>query len=146
MFNKIILVGRVGKDLEMRNEKAPVNFPVATSDSYKDDSGEWVEQTEWHNIVVWGTPDFKSGLTQRISKGDLVVVEGKSVTETWETESGEKRYSTKVKAFKVSKIPTGAKASGGSSGGYGDKPAPEKKADTGGYSGGPSSQEEDLPF
>jgi len=77
MYNKIILIGNIGKDVEKRDvgDQTVSNFSLATSSSYKDKNGEWQESTEWHNIVYWrNLPDF-------IQKGSQVFVEGKITKE-----------------------------------------------------------------
>ncbi len=95
--NKVILVGRLGKDPEVRNLDSGVavaNFTLATSESYKDKTtGEKKEVTEWHNIVLWrGLAE----IAQRyLHKGDMVYVEGKLRSRSWEKE-GVTRYITEV--------------------------------------------------
>jgi single-strand DNA-binding protein len=98
-LNKVQLIGRVGKDPEIRNTSngnACANFSVATSESWKDKrSGEKKEKTEWHNVVVWneGTVKF---IEDYVHKGDLVYVEGQMQTRKWEDKDGNDRYSTEV--------------------------------------------------
>lgn len=95
--NKVILVGRLGKDPEVRNldsGAAVANFSVATSETYKDrNTGEKKEITEWHNVVLWrGLAE----IAQRyLHKGDMVYIEGKLRTRSWEKE-GVTRYTTEV--------------------------------------------------
>lgn len=95
--NKVILVGRLGKDPEVRNlENGAVvaNFSIATSESYKDrTTGEKKEITEWHNIVLWrGLAEIAQ---KYLHKGDMVYVEGKLRTRSWEKE-GVTRYTTEI--------------------------------------------------
>lgn len=95
--NKVILIGRLGKDPEVRsldNGNMVANFTIATSESYKDKStGEKKETTEWHNIVLWGkTAEIAQ---QYLNKGDQVYIEGKLQTRKWEKD-GVTRYSTEV--------------------------------------------------
>lgn len=95
--NKVILVGRLGKDPEVRNldnGASVANFSVATSESYKDrTTGEKKEITEWHNVVLWrGLAE----IAQRyLHKGDMVYIEGKLRTRSWEKD-GVTRYTTEV--------------------------------------------------
>ncbi|HEX7014394.1 MAG TPA: single-stranded DNA-binding protein [Cyclobacteriaceae bacterium] len=95
--NRVILVGRLGKDPEVRNLESGVavaNFSLATSESYKDRvTGEKRETTEWHNIVLWrGLAE----VAQRfLHKGDMIYVEGKLRTRSWEKD-GITRYTTEV--------------------------------------------------
>ena len=95
--NKVILVGRLGKDPEVRNLENGVNvanFSMATSESYKDKTtGDRKEVTEWHNIVLWrGLADIAA---KYLHKGDLVYIEGKLRTRSWEKE-GVTRYTTEI--------------------------------------------------
>jgi single-strand DNA-binding protein len=98
MINKVTLVGRLGKDPEVRhfdNNSSVCNFTIATSESYTDKEGQRIEQTEWHNLAIW-----KKGLVdvaeKYLKKGHLVYVEGKLRTRSWDDQSGNKRYTTEV--------------------------------------------------
>ena len=97
--NKVILVGRLGKDPEVRYTqvgKAVASFSVATDESYKDRSGQRQKKTEWHNIVVWG-PAVENFVQKYLHKGDLVYIEGKNQTRSWEDKkNGGTRYTTEV--------------------------------------------------
>src|SRR5687767_7229347 len=113
--NKVILVGRLGKDPEVRNLENGVsvaNFTMATSESYKDKTtGEKKEVTEWHNIVLWRC---LAEISQKyLHKGDLVYIEGKLRTRSWEKE-GVTRYTTEIIADNMTML--GSR--GGSGGGY----------------------------
>lgn len=95
--NKVILIGRLGKDPEVRkiNETTTVcNFPLATNESYKNQDGSYTEQTEWHNIVMW------RGVAERaeriLKKGANVYIEGKLRTRSWEDKEKHKRYTTEI--------------------------------------------------
>lgn len=95
--NKVIIVGRLGKDPEVRHLEsgaAVANFPVATSEVYKDrNTGERREQTEWHNVVLWrGLADIAE---KYLHKGDMIYVEGKLRTRSWEKD-GVTRYTTEI--------------------------------------------------
>jgi single-strand DNA-binding protein len=96
--NKVILVGNLGKDPEVRHLEGGVavaNFPIATSESYKDKSGNKVEQTEWHNIVMWrGLAEVAE---KYLRKGMTVYIEGKLRTRSYEKD-GQKHYRTEVLA------------------------------------------------
>ena len=100
--NKVILVGRLGKDPEVRNTTsgaAVANFTVATNESWVDKSGEKQERTEWHRIVVWGR---LAELCQKyLSKGREVYVEGRLQTRQWQDQSGQTKYTTEVQAQTV---------------------------------------------
>lgn len=95
--NKVILVGNLGKDPEVRHLEggaAVANFTLATSDSYKDKSGARQEQTEWHNIVVWrGLAEVAE---KYLKKGMTIYLEGKLRTRSWDDKEGHKRYTTEI--------------------------------------------------
>lgn len=95
--NKVILVGNLGKDPEVRHldtGKAVANFSLATSETYKNKAGEKVTNTEWHNIVLW-TP--LAEIAERfLKKGNQVYIEGKLTTRSWDDQEGNKRYTTEV--------------------------------------------------
>jgi single-strand DNA-binding protein len=97
-INKVILVGHLGKDPEVRHLDGGVSvasFPLATSETYNKD-GRKIEQTEWHNIVMWrGLADVASKYLQ---KGKLVYIEGKLRTRSFEDKEGHKKYTTEVVA------------------------------------------------
>jgi single-strand DNA-binding protein len=101
-INRVILVGNLGKDpeimtFESNNKKA--SFSLATTESYKDKNGNWVEQTEWHNIVLWGYLAEK-----KLAKGDQVYIEGKIRSRSWDDKDGNKRYTTEILGDKVLKL------------------------------------------
>ena len=95
--NKVILVGNLGKDPEVRHLEggaAVANFSIATSESYKDKSGQKIEQTEWHNIVVWrGLAEVAE---KYLKKGMTIYIEGKLRTRSWDDKEGHKRYTTEI--------------------------------------------------
>ena len=97
MINKVILVGHLGKDPEVRhleNGSAVATFSVATNENYKDKNGDWQSMTEWHNVVVWR---YLAEKAERIlKKGSLVYVEGKLTTRKWQDTEGKDRYTTEV--------------------------------------------------
>ncbi len=95
--NKVILVGNVGKDPETRylDENTPVcKFPLATSEVYKNRDGERIEQTEWHNIVLWR--GLAKVAEQYVKKGSQLFIEGKIRTRSYDDKDGVKRYTTEI--------------------------------------------------
>jgi len=111
--NKVILVGRLGKDPEVRNLEngaSVANFTMATSESYKDKTtGDRKEVTEWHNIVVWrGLADIAA---KYLHKGDMVYIEGKLRTRSWEKE-GVTRYTTEIVGDNMTMLSTKPGGSG----------------------------------
>jgi len=95
--NKATLIGRVGKDPEVKQITggAVAKFTIATSESYKNKAGEKVEQTEWHNCVVFGK--LCDVIEKYVKKGDLLYVEGKIIHGSYEDKDGNKRYTTDIK-------------------------------------------------
>ena len=99
MVNRVILVGRLGKDPEMRytpSGSPVVNFSLATDESWKDQSGERQKRTEWHNIVVWNK--LAEICNQYLSKGKLVFIEGRIQTREYDDRDGNKRRITEIVA------------------------------------------------
>jgi single-strand DNA-binding protein len=123
MVNKVILVGRLGKDPEIRSTpggKSVAKFTVATDEKFTDKSGEKQERTEWHNIAAWDRLGEICG--QYLKKGKLVYIEGSLRTESWDDkESGQKKYRTEIIAREMKMLDRkGDEGSGGGSygGGY----------------------------
>ena len=99
-LNKVFLVGRLGKDPEIRfsgDGNAIANFSIATNETWKNKEGNQQEKTDWHNIVVFGASAEKY-IQPYVKKGTLVSVEGKLQTRDWEDKDGNKRYTTEVVA------------------------------------------------
>lgn len=95
--NKVILIGNLGKDPEVRHLEggtAVASFTLATSEVYKDKNGQRVEQTEWHTVVVWR--NLAEIAEKYLKKGMMVYVEGKLRTRSWEDKDKVKRYSTEI--------------------------------------------------
>lgn len=101
-MNKVILLGRLGQDPELKytpSGTAVCNFSLATSERWKDKSGNQQERTEWHRIVVWGK--LAEVANQYLAKGRQAYVEGGLATRSWETNTGEKRYATEIIATTI---------------------------------------------
>jgi single-strand DNA-binding protein len=95
--NKVILMGNLGRDPEVRfmpNGDAVCNFSIATTDSWKDKAGERQEKTEWHNIVMYRRLAEIAG--EYLKKGRPVYVEGRLQTRKWQTKEGQDRYTTEI--------------------------------------------------
>jgi single-strand DNA-binding protein len=94
--NSVQLIGRLGKDPEVKTfgDKKKASFSIATSESYKNTKGEKVEDTQWHNVVIWGK---LAGIAEKyLKKGQEIAVEGKLVHRDYETDKGEKRHITEI--------------------------------------------------
>lgn len=112
--NKVIPVGRLGKDPETRymtNGEAVTNVTLATSENWKDKSGEKQEKTEWHNLVFYRRPAEVAG--EYLKKGSQIYVEGKIQTRKWQDkETGKDRYTTEIIVNEMQML--GSKSGGGS--------------------------------
>lgn len=142
-INKVILVGNLGKDPELRHTpqgQAVCNFPIATSETWNDKNGQKQERTEWHRIVVWGKLGELCG--KYLSKGRQVYVEGRLQTRAWDDKEGQKRYTTEVVAMGVQFL--------GSAAGAGRSQAEDASSDPFGappdFGGDSTNQAEDIPF
>lgn len=150
--NKVILVGRLGRDPETRftgGGQAVANFSIATDESYKDRAGERQKRTEWHKIVVWGK---QAEIAQQyLKKGSLVFIEGRIQSREWQDKEGQKRTRFEIVAnnFRMLGGRAEGAAAGMSSGGGGavshsadNEPMPMED------SSGPDTQisDEDIPF
>ncbi len=97
--NKVILVGRLGKDPEVKFTQGGVaiaRFSMATDETWKDQSGERQQRTEWHNIVAWRKLAEICG--QYLNKGKLIYIEGRLQTRSWDDKEGNKRTTTEIQA------------------------------------------------
>jgi single-strand DNA-binding protein len=140
--NKVILVGNLGADPELRytpGGAAVCELRLATNESWTDKNGQRQERTEWHRIVVWGKR--AEVVSKYLSKGRQVYVEGRIRTRSWEDKEGNKRYTTEIIANDVQFL-GGRGGEGGGSGGS-DRPPPAEPDWGGGYGGGP---DDDIPF
>ena len=99
MINKVTLIGNLGRDPELRRLEsgaAVAKFSVATTESYRDDSGGWRDSTEWHDVVLWR--QLAERAESQLRKGMLIYVEGKLSTRSWQDKDGNPRKTTEVVA------------------------------------------------
>jgi len=99
MVNKVTLIGRLGKDPEVRILETGTNiakFSLATDESFKNKKDEWQTLTEWHNIIMWRDMAERAG--RLLKKGYLVYIEGKLTSRSWQDENGTTKYITEVRA------------------------------------------------
>ena len=140
-INKVILVGNLGRDPEMRytqNEVAVCSFSLATSETYRDrTSGEKVTQTEWHNIILWR--GLAETAEKYLRKGSSVYIDGKIRTRKWEDKQGQIRYTTEIIADTMQMLDRRDSSSTPSDA----APAAEKPSDP---APSPSAEPDDLPF
>ena len=143
--NKVILVGNLGRDAELRytpGGAAVSTLNLATTEVWNDRNNQRQEKTEWHRVVLWGKP--AESLQEYLTKGKQIYVEGKLQTRQWDDKDGNKRYTTEIKADRVTLLGGGGGGGGGSRAGGG--------IDRGG-SQGPADEppmepmtDDDIPF
>ncbi|MEM7361280.1 MAG: single-stranded DNA-binding protein [Pseudomonadota bacterium] len=157
-INKVILVGNLGNDPEVRyanNGSAIANISVATTESWKDrNTGEQQERTEWHRVVMFNRLGEIAG--EYLKKGSQVYIEGKLQTRKWQDQSGQDRYTTEIVANEMQMLGGRAGADMGSGGGY-QRPAQQPQAQQPQAAAQPSNQpaaqpqpsndfDDDIPF
>src|ERR1700750_2930023 len=116
--NKVILVGNLGRDAELRytpGGAAVATLNMATTETWNDKSGQRQEKTEWHRVVFWGK--VAESLTEYLAKGKQVYIEGRLETRQWNDKDGNKRYTTEIKGDKI--VLLGGGGGGGQRGGGG---------------------------
>jgi single-strand DNA-binding protein len=142
--NKVILVGNLGRDSELRytpGGAAVATLNMATTEVWNDKQGQKQEKTEWHRIIVWGKQ--AESLQEYLTKGKQIYVEGRLQTRQWDDKDGNKRYTTEIKADRITLL------GGGGGGGRGSM---DRGGPTGGGGGGaeePPMQpitDDDIPF
>ena len=159
--NKVILIGNLGKDPEMKYTPGgmPVaRFTLATNERFKDKEGNWQDRTEWHNLVAFQRTAEIAG--EYLKKGRTVYIEGSLRTNSWDDkESGQKKYRTEIIVNDLVLLGGGQRegGEGGGGGGYSgqlaaagksggfDQRTPESERSSG-SSGGPEITDEDIPF
>jgi single-strand DNA-binding protein len=155
--NKVILVGHLGADPDMRytpSGQGVCELRLATSESWNDKNGQRQERTEWHRIVVWGKR--AEICSKYLAKGRQVFVEGRIQTRTYDDKDGNKRYITEIIANDVQFLGGGRDGATGGRGGKADEGPPlpgPSDGDFGGYGGGGGSgggggggPDDDIPF
>jgi single-strand DNA-binding protein len=116
--NKVILVGNLGRDAELRytpGGAAVATLNMATTEVWNDKAGQRQEKTEWHRIVLWGKP--AESLTEYLTKGKQVYIEGRLQTRQWDDKDGNKRYTTEIRGDKIVLLGGGGSGGGGQRGG-----------------------------
>lgn len=129
-LNKATIIGRLGADPDVRNTQtgtAVATLSVATSEKYKDKSGELIEKTQWHRITAWGR--LAEICQKYLKKGSLAYFEGPIETREWTDKEGVKRYTTEIKALNMQML-----------GGKSEPDAPREAPSL------PDNIDDDLPF
>ncbi|MEX2080927.1 MAG: single-stranded DNA-binding protein [Dehalococcoidia bacterium] len=150
-LNKVTLIGNAGKDAEMRytaNGTAQTSFSLAVNRSYRGPDNEWKEETEWFNIVAWR--DLAERLSQSVTKGKQLYVEGRFQTRSWDDDQGVKHYRTEVIANHVMSLEKRERSGDDESEGWGNG-GPRAAAGAGsgasrGSTSGGDVEPDDLPF
>ena len=145
--NKVILVGNLGRDAELRytpGGAAVATLNLATTEVWNDKNQQRQEKTEWHRVVLWGKQ--AESLQEYLTKGKQIYVEGRLQTRQWDDKDGNKRYTTEIKADRITLLGGGGGGGGRSGGGGGG-------ADRGGSQGGGMDEppmepitDDDIPF
>jgi single-strand DNA-binding protein len=154
--NKVILVGNLGRDAELRytpGGAAVATINMATTEVWNDKAGQRQEKTEWHRVVLWGKS--AESLTEYLTKGKQIYVEGRLQTRQWDDKDGNKRYTTEIRGDRVVLL-SGGGGRGGSYAGAGRGPAAPggPNDDMGGHPPGPPGldapseplTDDDIPF
>lgn len=153
--NKVILLGNVGKDPEIKflpSGQAVANFSVATTERYKDKAGEWQDRTEWHNLVAYAK--LAEIIRDYVKRGSKLYVEGRLTTRSWDDkDTGKKVYRTEIVLTDISLLSGRGEEAGGGGGSYSrsntasfdQRPAP---AGNGGeeYAQSAEITDDDIPF
>lgn len=138
-LNKVMLIGNLGKDPEVRytpSGQAVASFNLATSEKFKNKSGEWEERTEWHRVTLWARLAEIAG--EYLSKGKTVYIEGRLQTRKWQDNSGNERYTTEIVGEKMQMLSP-----------KGERRGSDGPSETSGGGGGyeePPFQDDDIPF
>ena len=150
--NKVILVGNLGRDAELRytpGGAAVATLNMATTEIWNDKQGQRQEKTEWHRVVLWGKS--AESLTEYLTKGKQIYVEGRLQTRQWDDKDGNKRYTTEIRGDRIVLLGGGGRGAGGG-GGYGGASRGAGTDEMGGGGHGaeaPPSEpltDDDIPF
>jgi single-strand DNA-binding protein len=144
--NKVILVGNLGRDAELRytpGGAAVATLNLATTEIWNDKEGQRQEKTEWHRVILWGKQ--AETLNQYLQKGKQIYVEGRLQTRQWDDKDGNKRYTTEIKADRITLLGGGGGGGGRGGGGGGGM---ERPASHGGGDEPPMEPitDDDIPF
>ena len=149
--NKVILVGNLGRDAELRytpGGAAVATLNMATTEIWNDKQGQRQEKTEWHRVVLWGKS--AESLTDYLTKGKQIYVEGRLQTRQWDDKDGNKRYTTEIRGDRIVLLGGGGRGAGGG-GGYGGASRGAGTDEMGGGGHGAEAPSEpltddDIPF
>lgn len=140
MVNKVILVGNLGQDPELRNTnggQSVATLRLATAEKIKDRDGNWTERTEWHTVVVWGKQ--AESVNTYCKKGKQLYIEGRLQTRKWQDKEGKDRYSTEIVAETVKFLGGGGEARS-------ESPRSESRPSTSRNDALPMDDDSEIPF
>lgn len=147
-LNKVMLIGNAGKDAELRymaSGTPQCKFSLAVNNRRRNpQNNEWEDQTEWFNILIWG--DMAERVSQYITKGKQLYIEGRLQTRSWDGDDGQKHYMTEVVAQTVQLLGSRSGDGGGRESDDWGGGAPARPRSGGGYSRGGDQDVDDLPF
>ncbi len=144
--NKVILVGNLGRDAELRYTPggAPVaTINMATTEVWNDKAGQKQEKTEWHRVILWGKT--AESLSEYLTKGKQIYVEGRLQTRKWNDKEGKERYTTEIRGDRVVLLGGGG-GGGGGRGGYSRSAEPSDMSEGGQPEPATELTEDDIPF
>ena len=144
--NKVILVGNLGRDVELRytpGGAAVGTLSLATTEVWNDKSGQRQEKTEWHRIVLWGKQ--AESLNEYLLKGRQIYVEGRLQTRQWDDRDGNKRYTTEIRGDRVVLLGGRSSGDGGAGGSRGDE-RQEQSTPAESVGGSAELTDDDIPF
>ncbi len=145
--NKVILIGNLGKDPEVRhldNGRARTTFSLATSESYKNREGQRVSQTEWHNIVLWSP--LAEIAEKYLKKGNKVYIEGRITTRSYDDRDGNKRYITEIVTQSMTMLGGRSESNGYDDNGYNQNQGTQQQQASTAQNQPLEEQTDDLPF
>ena len=145
--NKVILVGNLGRDAELRytpGGAAVATLNLATTEVFKDREGQKKEDTQWHRVILWGKT--AESLQDYLTKGKQIYVEGKLQTRQWDDKDGNKRYTTEIRSDRIVLLGGGGGGGRGASGGGMSRGGEESGAGAGGPDISEPLTDDDIPF
>ena len=141
-LNKVMLIGNLGKDPEVRYTAAGTavaSFSLATSERFKNKNGEWEEKTEWHNVTLWARLAEIAG--EYLAKGKTVYIEGRLQTRKWQDRDGKDRYTTEIVGEKMQMLSGKGEGGGRQNGGRSESQSQEPA-----YEEPTFNPDDDIPF
>lgn len=146
-LNKVMLIGNLGKDPEVRytaGGTAVASFSIATSEKFKGKTGEWEEKTEWHNITLWARLAEIAG--EYLSKGKTVYIEGRLQTRKWQDKEGKDRYTTEIVGEKMQMLSGKGEGGGGQQQRPAGRPAQQEHSQGNSYEEPVFNPDDEIPF